>query len=372
MKFTCQKDDIHKVLAATEAITNTKTNFSILSNVLIETGNNNTVKVKASNMEITFIGSIQAKIAKSGKITIFQNKLAEVIRELPAGDILFELTSANIIKIKSLDKKRRAKTSIHGLPANDFPDIPPFPEQQNFITIDKLYFKKMIQKTIFAVSTDNMKYTLNGVYLENKKNNSKMVAIDGRRLAIINSKLSSSEHDDFATIIPHQFLMEMQKIITDEGPLAYCFANNRLHFKLDNYFLSTNILSGKFPDYNMFIPEKHKNFFSVKTEDLIKAVKLASVMVDTESHKIIFHINDTNLQIAAENNEYGQANEELLIHYEGESISFGLNYKLLIEILKQIEVEETQFSFTNASSPVLIKEKGRDEYFYIIMPMKLD
>lgn len=372
MKFTCQREDLLKIFQASEPITGSKTNFSILANVLIETRDSSSITVKASNMESTLEGILPAKVAEPGSITLYQIKLNSIIKELPPSEVLIELGEGNRVSVRSLDKKRNVKAVMTGIPKTDFPELPDFPENQPSITLDKLYFKRMIQKTIFAVSNDTSKYTLNGILFEVKDKAIKMVAIDGRRLALINSPLNDPEASDFSTIIPQQVLSQVQKIIHSEGPIQISINENRIHFKFDSLNVSSNTLQGKFPNYNMLIPAESKYHFNSNTSELAQAVSLASVVTDRDSNKLIWDLRENTLGIVAQDQDQSSSNEEIFIKYEGEAMKIGLNYKLLSEILREIETEEISFLFSDALSPIMVKENQRDEFFFIIMPMKLD
>ena len=232
----------------------------------------------------------------------------------------------------------------------------------------------MIQKTIFCVAGDNTKYTLSGVYFDCNQTSMKMVAIDGRRLAMVESSYPKHEHPAFNAIIPAVFLNQIQRVLIDEGPLLFHFANNRIYFKFNHLELSSKILSGQFPNYKMFTPNHHEHTFRVNTQELINAVNLASVLVDSESNKLTCELgNNTNtLIIHSQNQEYGSSKEELFVQYQGPEQKVGLNHRLLSEILREVETEEADFFFNNPVSPFMIKEKNRSEYFFILMPMKLD
>ncbi len=372
MKFTCLKEELLKVVGASDVITGHKGNYSILSNILFEVIGDK-VFVKANNMNMSLEASLKkATIEKEGAITLYQNKFFNLVKEIPEKEILIEVVDDNKVLIKSLDKKRNVKAVMMGISKSEFPELPKIMDQIKLISIDKILFKKMIQKTIFAVSHSNTQYTLNGVYMEYKNNMLKFVAIDGRRLALFKTLLSENEHEEFEVIIPQEFFAHLQKIIFNEGPMQFCFQENRFFFLFDNMCLSSNVLEGKFPNYNLFIPSKHENQFFVKTKSLLSAVNFVSTLIDEESHKMIWEIENKQLKIFAKNSDYGESEESLDIVYSAKPYKIGLNYKLISDVIRQIEVEEVEFQFNNQLSPILVKEKNRDEYYFIVMPMKLE
>jgi len=372
MKFTCDRDEFLTLVADAEPITGTKTNFSILSNVLLETDGDGGLTIMADNMETTLIGKIKAKVVQAGAVTIIQTKLLNILKQFPAGDVLVEMVAGEKVKIKSLDKKRNARAAIKGTSRSNFPEIRNYDEKNQVATIDKLYFRRMIQKTIFAVSNDNSQYTLNGVLFEMKDSFMKMIAIDGRRLALINTTFANEDKKELSVIIPQQTLSMLFKIINTEGPLSIAFQDKRIFFKFDKILLSSNLLEGKFPNYNMFIPARHENFFTANTDDIKKAISLASVLADPETYKMNWFVDENTLKVSAQNSEYGESDEDVFIQYSGKPVKLGLNFKLLGEILKEVETDDVEYHFNAALSPVMIREKNRNEYFYIIMPMKTD
>ena len=372
MKFTCLKEDLLKVVGASDVITGHKGNYSILSNILFEVIGDK-VFVKANNMNMSLEAPLKkATIAKEGAITLYQNKFFNLVKEIPEKEILLEVFDENKVLIKSLDKKRNVKAMMLGISKSEFPELPKMMDETKLISIDKMLFKKMIQKTIFAVSNSNTQYTLNGVYMEYKNNMLKFVAIDGRRLALFKTVLPENGHEEFEVIIPQEFFAHLQKIIVSEGPMQFCFQGNRFFFLFDEMCLSSNVLEGKFPNYNLFIPSKHENQFFVKTQSLLSAVNFVSTLIDEESHKMIWNIEGKQLKIFAKNSDYGESEESLDIVYSAKPYKIGLNYKLISDVIRQIEVEEIEFQFNNQLSPIFIKEKNRDEYYFIVMPMKLE
>lgn len=373
MKFTCNKNDLLKTMAAAEPITGSKSNFTILANILIEANENSeSITIKASNQEISLTARIPAKIATPGSTTVIQNKLYSIVKQLPEGGIAIESNANSTVSVKSMDEKRNADANIMGLSPKDFPDIPVFSQKKESITVDKLYFKRMIQKVIFCVSTDNSKYTLDGIFFECLEKTMKMIGIDGRRMAMIESEYPENKHEDFSTIIPNQFLHQLQKVLLSEGVLDFYFSNNRLHVKVDNLEFSVSVLNGNFPDYKTFMPQTYQFNLTVSNRELINAIDLASVMVDPDSNKLMWKISENKLNISTQHSDYGNSKEDVVIAYEGTAHEIGINYKLISEILKEIETKEVEFKFNNAVSPISINEKNRKEYFFILMPMKLD
>ena len=372
MKFTCQKQDLFPVITAAEFITGNKANFTILSNILLEAKDGETLSIKASNTEMSLSAVISARVAKTGSITLIQSKLANIIKNLSDEEILFEMTKGSVVSIRSLEKKRNAQSSVIGIPVSDFPDISAFPNESHFVTLDKLQFQKMIQKTIFAISHDSSRYVLNGIYMECEEEKITMVAIDGRRLAKVEMECPKHNHPPFSAILPHPFLIQIQRSITTGGPLMLHVSENRIYCKFDNIELQSSRLSGKFPDYSMFIPKTYDYEFSLLNREILNAINLASVLVDSESNKLIWTISENKLNIRSKNIDYGESNEDIFISYKGKEQAIGLNYKLLSEILREIETEKVEFHFNNALSPVMIKEKDRNQYLFILMPMKLE
>lgn len=373
MKFIVKKNNLMSILNASKNISELKTNYSILANILIETKSGGKLAVSASNMDMSMYSEIDANIEIEGSITINEKMLSNIMKEMPNDDILFELKENSIIKIKSLAPKIKCAYDIISMPKDEFPVIETFPVDVPFLTFDKLLFKKMFKKTIFAISPDITKYSLNGVFFEKTSSDVKMISIDGRRMAYIQSDNKNTDDvQDFNVIIPPYIIDELLKIMDGEGILKFSFYNNKLFFQFDNFTFISNVISGKFPNYSLFMPKDEKYFFIAKNDELMNALKRVSILMDVETNKINFTIDKNLLNISAKNFEYGNAEEEIFIEYSGDKIQLAFSNKYLYEILKEIETEDITFSFKDEISPVLIKEKNRDEYFFIIMPMKLN
>ena len=372
MKFTCTNTDLTKALTAADSICNSKSNFTVLSNILFEAVKDDSIRLKATTGEMSYTCDIPAKVAKTGSITIIHNKIFSLVRQFPEGEVLFELQKDNIVAIKPLSKNRNTIQHIIGIPATEFPEVPQFPDSAPFVSLDKLFLRKMIQKTIFCVAPDNTKYTLNGIFFECEKDDIKLIAIDGRRLALMKSNLPKHDQDPFSAILPQPFLNILVKILDTEGPVLFHFSDNQIFFKFDNMQFTSNILSGNFPDYKLFMPNTHEINFSGKTKELQNAVNLAGIMIDTESNKLTWNLKENTLNVSSKSTNLGDSQENIVVSYAGEEMNIGINYKLVSDILREIETEEVEFHFNNNLAPIMIKEKNRSDYFYILMPMKLE
>ena len=179
-------------------------------------------------------------------------------------------------------------------------------------------------------------------------------------------------HPEFEAIIPHEFLSHLQKLLLEEGSLQFAFHEGQLFVQFDSLVFSSAILDGKFPNYTMFIPTEHQNKLITQTSELMKAIGFVATLVDEDTHKMIWNMEKNSLTIYVKNIDHGETEEVLSMEYTGNPHVIGLNYKLISEILRQIEMTDVEFHFNDAQSPILVKEKGRDEYTFIIMPMKVE
>jgi DNA polymerase-3 subunit beta len=368
MKIIINRNLLLSALSAAEPINSGKTSFSILSNVLLECANNQ-LKLKASNLENTLISTIPATIDGECKLTVVQNKLFSIVKQLTSSDIVIEVDNG-FINIKSGDKTRKAKAKIISMSANDFPDIDNCTEDDILFKIDRNYFKRMIQKTIMTVANDSTQYALNGLLLECRNDTIKLVGIDGRRLAVIETECKIKK--DVSIIIPANSLRQVHKSIIGDGTIDIAYKDNRIYFIFNNLVFGSSLVNGKFPNYNMFLSTKRENIININTNDFKKAVSLASVLVDNESNKIVLDIINNQVGILSNNSDYGESHEIINTQYEGEPIKIGINYKLVGEMIKEIETELMEIVFDTSLSPVILREFNNKEYFYMIMPMKLD
>ncbi len=367
MKFTFDRDAVLKEIGIAQEIISTKNALSILSNVLF-IAEYNSLTIKATDIKVNFETKIPVDIEEEGTTTVFCDKFISILNTLPSGDVEFFQTDINVV-IKPIAKKVRFQ--LKSMASDKFPEIT---SEQDipWFEVPASDFKNMITQTIFAVSDDETRFFMNGVYFEKKEENLIMVATDGRRLAYVSKPLCAGVADFESAIVPPKVLNIILKRLPLEGNLSMAIINKMIYFKFGNYSFSSVLIDGQFPNYQRVIPELQEKYFQVHRKDLLDALKRVGLLVEQKSRRVYFDLSEGMLTITAQESEIGTAKEELPCRYTGEQITIALNYLYVEEPMKVIDTEYIQFEFTEYMKAITMKPDPAQDFFHIIMPMQME
>ena len=227
----------------------------------------------------------------------------------------------------------------------------------------------MINQTVFAVSDDETRYFMNGVFIEKTEGKLIMVATDGRRLAYIDKEEKNSK-DFTGIIVPPKILTIIQKRAGDEGLISLSVTDKVIFIKFGSYSLSSILLEGQFPNYRKVIPEEQTQTLLVRRQEMLDALRRVSLLVEQKSHRIYFGIKPGIMEIYSEEGEIGEAKEEIPCTYDGEEMALALNYRYIEEPFKVMNSEEISVSFTAPSKAITIVPVPKTDFFHIVMPMQ--
>ena len=365
MKFTCDRSVLLKEIAIANEIIASRNVISILSNIFMEASEDQLV-IKSTDMKVNFETKVPVQVIESGTVTVFGDKFFGILNSIPEGDIEFE-QSGGKITIKTMVKK--AKFQLKYTASDKFPEF--LASEKEFFEIPIKDFKEMILETVFAVSDDETRYFMNGVFLEKTDDKLVMVATDGRRLAYI-SKTVANVEDFSGVIIPPKILNIIMKRAGDEGMIALSVTEKTIFIQFGSYKLSSVLIEGQFPNYRRVIPEKQEHTFHVNRLEMLDALKRVSLLVEQKSHRIYLGLGPGIISIYCEENEIGNAREEIPCKYDGEEISIALNYRYIEEPLKVMKSNEICIQFTEPTRAITINTEPQEDFFHIIMPMQLD
>ncbi|CEM61467.1 DNA polymerase III subunit beta [Treponema phagedenis] len=367
MKFTFDKDVFLKELAIAQEIISNKTAISILSNVLL-TAKEGSLILKATDIKVNFETKIPVDIQEEGSTTVFCDKFVSVISSLPQGEIEITEKDQKLI-ITSVAKK--AKFQLRTISDNDFPVFSE-PDNIQFFEINTKDFKEMIEQTVFSVSDDETRYFMNGVYMEKKNENLIFVATDGRRLAYIEKNFGITIPDFKGIIIPPKILSIINRRTQNEGSIAIGVGEKNIFFNFGSYKFSSVLIDGQFPNYDKVIPENQDKSFEIEKSELTDALKRVALLVEQKTRRIFFNLNSGSLIISSEENELGQAKEEIPCQYEGDEIVMALNYLYVEEPLKVINSDRIKIEFTDPMRAITLRAEPNKDFFHIIMPMQIE
>ena len=367
MKFTCEKSILLKEISVAQEIISSRNAISILSNVLLE-AINDTLVIKATDIKVTFQTQIPITVLEPGSTTVFCDKLLGILASIPEGELEFQ---QNDIKITIRPTTRKIKFQLKSIASDNFPELPSS-ESFDFFNLPVKQFKEMIAQTVFAVSDDETRYFMNGVFFEKNAEKLVMVATDGRRLAYISKSFDQRIPDFKGIIVPPKILNIISKRAGDEGLIALAVSEKNIFFHFGSYILSSILIEGQFPNYQRVIPEQQTFSFSVNRMELLEALKRVSLLVEQKSRRVYLAVSSGSLSVSSEESEIGTAKEEIPCRYEGNEVSIALNYRYLEEPLKVFNDENLSILFTEANKAITLHPVPEKDFFHIVMPMQLD
>ena len=380
MHLIIDKERLLPLIAQVQGILEKRTVIPILANILIETGKDS-INIYASDSELSFLGSLPAKVKKSGKAVINGKKLFEIVKELPSGEISLIEDSHYKIRIT----KDKSKFQIHGLNPSDFPVFPEIKVKkfQKFKVSD---MEEVIDKTIYCVSLDESRYYLTGVFLEQvddsleQVDNSeqvdkkyRFVATDGHRMSFID--MPSGDYLDFeeGIIIPRKGLHEIRKILQSSSPnedVEIGIDGPSLVFKFQKQVLIIRLIEGKYPDYKQLIPKEKGVEISLKREEFLSALKRVSVLVSARYKGIQFIFTKGQVKIQMIHPDVGEASEDIPCSYKGGELKIKFSSKYILDILSVLRGEKVKFILKDSTSPGILQDEKNLSYTTLVMPIK--
>lgn len=369
MNFTIEKDVFLKGLARVQGIVEKRNTIPVLSNVMLE-GVDGELRLTATDLEVGMQSTYPANIRKPGKITISAKKLYEIIKELPENQISFNSKDNCWVEVEC----GKAQFNIVGLSADEFPNFP-IPNRGDFISLPSSLCKEMIEKTFFAVSQDESKYNLNGIFCQVKeKNQLRLVATDGHRLSMIEKKISLTESTELAkgVILPRKGILELKKLAEEgEGDLQLGFMDNNAVVIKEQTVIIMRLVDGDFPDYTRVIPRANEQKAAIAVDPFLHALRRMIILSSEKSRGVKMNFRSNILEVSSSNPELGDAREEMDIDYQGADISVGFNARYLLDILQVQNQDSILMILKDNLSPGLIKPVDEDGYLAVIMPMRL-
>ena len=363
MKFICERNILLKEISMAQEIIASKNVISILSNIYLE-AENDSLTIKATDLKVNFETKLPVTVLEPGPATVFGDKFLGIIGSVPEGEMEFEYND-NKVKIKTNVKK--ANFQLKSMASEKYPEFPV--SKAEYFEIPVKDFKEMINQTVFAISDDETRYFMNGVYMEKAENKLIMVATDGRRLAHAEKEINGI--NDFpSVIIPPKILNIIVKRSGDEGNIELSVTDKIMYVRFGSYNFSSILLEGQFPNYRKVIPEEQTNSLSVNRIEMLDALRRVSLLVEQKSHRVYIGLKSGIMEIYSEEGEIGEAKEEIPCKYEGEEISLAFNYRYIEEPFKVMNSDEVNIRFTGQSKAITIIPVPKTYFFHIIMPMQ--
>ena len=370
MEFSIGKNALQKELGFVQGVVEKKNTIPVLSNILIESVGENTLRITGTDLDVTIRCETEADIRTPGSICVQARKLFDIARLLPDAPVNFQKEENDWVSVKC----QNFRSKIPGIPRENFPEVPSFKSAPMKLPAE--VFKSFVDKTIFAITQEESRYTLSGAKFMLDKSGAKMVTTDGHRLAYIErrdlGKNASKETLD--ALIPRKTLAELTKLTASfEGEISLGSDENHIYFEVGPRLLISRRLSGQFPNYEMVMPKGNDKSIKFDGAQLNQAIRRVALMADDRSHAVRFHLAPKQLQISSQNAEQGDASEVVATEYEGEETEIGFNAQYLQDFLNVIGEGEVNFEFKDGNSQAQLRpaENGDYEYKYVVMPMRI-
>jgi DNA polymerase-3 subunit beta len=368
MNLTISKEQIINGLQAVQNVVSSRTTLPILSNVLLR-AEGERLELTATDLDVTIACSVEAKVKKPGASTVPVKKLFGIVRELTNGEIELEVDEKHSCSISA----GASFYKINGLSADEFPPLPKFKEEKK-VGLSQETLKGMMRKTSFAISTDESRYVLNGIFISLKDHKMTMVATDGRRLALVDEEMEIAEGSQGEFIVPAKTVNELNRLLQEKGDVEIRYADNQAAFNLKDekgasVLIITKLIEGNYPNYRQVIPNEVKERISLVREEFMHALRRAEIMTSEKSNSVKLAFGKNTLAITANSPEVGEARESLAINYKGKEMAIAFNPKYLIDPLNALANDEVFIELIDELSPGVLKING--PFLYVVMPMRL-
>ena len=368
MNLTISKDQLLAGLQAVQNVVSNRTTLPILSNVLLR-ADGGRMELTATDLDVTISCSVEAGVKKSGATSLPVKKLFGIARELASAEVEIDIDDKNVAAIRS----GSSFFKIRGLAAEEFPPMPTFKDDRK-VSLPQEKVKGILRKTAFAISTDESRYVLNGIFFSLKEHKLTMVATDGRRLALVEEEVDVPAGSVGEFIVPAKAVNELTRLLQDKGEVEIRFSDNQAAFALKDEkgnatVVITKLIEGSYPNYRHVIPAETKERITLGREEFMHALRRAEIMTSEKQNSVKLNFTRNSLAITANSPDVGEARETLAINYKGKEMAIAFNPGYVIEPLSALANDEIYLELIDELSPGVLKING--PFLYVVMPMRL-
>jgi DNA polymerase III subunit beta len=371
MKATIERANLLKALTHVHRVVERRTTIPILGNVLI-TADGGGLTLKATDLDLEIIDRTPAMVEQPGSTTVPAHMFYDIVRKLPEGaEVELETGEGTTMGLRS----GRTRFALQMLPDADFPDLSPGELPVSF-TMPADDLKRLIDRTQFAISTEETRYYLNGIFFhvvgEGEAARLRAVATDGHRLAKAEIAAPTGSAGMPGIIVPRKTVGEIDKLLEDpEAEARLELSDSKLRLTIGDVVLTSKLIDGTFPDYERVIPAQNDKVLTVEKADFERAVDRVSTISSERGRAVKLSLSEDRMVLAVNSPDSGSATDELTVAYEAEAMEIGFNARYLLEIAAQLNGEEAEFRLADAGSPTLIRDKDGAEALYVLMPMRV-
>lgn len=366
MKFSAHRDDILTTLQAVIGVVERRQTMPVLSNVLLELDDNR-LRMTGTDLELELRAEMIVHGEASGRTTVPARKLHDICRGLPEGSEVHLQMDGNRLRLKS----GRSRFLLATLPAEEFPSQDEL-QAEHEIRLTRQQLAELIQRTQFAMAQQDVRFYLNGLYLEFSNQVIRAVATDGHRLALCELDIDQNEINAASIIVPRKGVTELQRLLNaGNSELTLKFTDNNIQIQLGHIRMTSKLIEGRFPDYERVIPSQSDKWVTGDRDELRHALQRAAILSNEKFRGVRLLLEDRSLKLQTHNPEHEEAEEELEVEYVGEKVSIGFNVNYLLDALSVIETDQFSLGLTSPDHSGLLLEPGNEQCKYVIMPMRL-
>ena len=375
MDFRVNSTELLRALSHIHGIVEVRHTLPILSNIIITT-HDNLLSLSSTNLDIFCSDDLEAEVGQNGSTSVSAATFYEIVKRLPSGSEIHASLSEEDSTLTL--KCGRSKFNLTTISPDDFPKISHDDLNIQFV-LSATELKRMIDKTKFAISNEETRYYLNGVFLHQTQKNSidilRAVATDGHRLAQYDIPLPQGAKDMNGIIIPKKMIQELRRVLDDAtGDINIQLNENKIKFSFNNMQIISKVIDGTFPDYTKVIPQSNDKSITTNNEELKKAIDRVSAVAineETKSKAIKLIIESNKISLSVDSTSRGSAIEEIDLDYNNEKVESGFNSRYLIDICNEIDGDKINLKFLNSTSPAIILDNTDENLFFVLMPMRI-
>jgi len=371
MEIVLSQAEMLRELTATQGVVERKTTIPILSNFLFEAAGDR-LTITATDLDLSLRTSCPATVKKEGSCTIPARKLYDYVKLLPEGSVTIKQMENHWVQIRA----GRSNTKMVGMARANFPALPTFPSGSS-TKLPVAVLRNLIARTIFAISNEESRYTLNGALMVIKAESIAMVATDGHRLAHIESKADfAGVNGEMKTLVPRKAMNELKSLIdqTDQDFIEFGKDDSTLFFRIGGRLLTSRQLTGQFPNYEAVLPRDNSKAVVISCADLLGSIQRVAQFADERSGAIRMKLDKDELRISSSSTDSGESEDVIETSYKSDPLIVGFNSQYLLDFLKATNSGEVRLEFKDAQSAGQMRPEGADDeykYRYIIMPMRI-
>jgi DNA polymerase-3 subunit beta len=365
MKLTAEREKLLAPLQAVIGVVERRQTMPVLANVLLGVAQGK-LSIAATDLEVELVAATEVSVQQPGDITVPGRKFLDILRALPEKSSVSMSTEGEKVVIRAA----RSRFTLSTLPAGEFPVIDDINAQQT-VQIPRKDLARLLEKTHFSMAQQDVRYYLNGMLLEIDGAMLRAVATDGHRLALCEAALESKAKTSQQVIVPRKGVLELQRVLTDEGTAAVAIGTNHVRAQIGDVRFTSKLIDGRFPEYSRVIPAAPGAAIRADRDILRQALQRTAILSNEKYRGIRINVRNNAITVQAHNPEQEEAEEEIEVSYTGDELEVGFNVNYLLDALSAIDGQEVELGLTDSNSSCLIRSPGNSSARYVVMPMRL-